>query len=149
MPISRRDIVKPELLIALLPLLAGCYDAAVLRQERNDAAEVLRMEEIDLGEFSITLPHILGEATDYLVDFHVFGYVKSGDREKVAHALALRGPELRSRMLVKIRSLDDDDFDEPKLSKLRQSVAEVINDAVKEHVVQRVGFYHYAFDTYN
>lgn len=135
--------------MAWLSLVCGCYNAEVLRKERSDAAEVLRMEEINLGEFSITLPHILGEATDYLVDFHVFGYVKSGDREKVAHALALRGPELRSRMLVKVRSLNDADFDEPKLTKLRQGVAEVINDALKEQVIQRVGFYHYSFSSYN
>jgi hypothetical protein len=142
-------LVKVLRAAVLLPLLAGCYNADALLHQHSEADAVLRMEEIDLGEFSITLPHVLGQATDYLVDFHVFGYVKSGDREKVTHALALRGPELRSHMLMKVRSLHDADFDEPKLSKLRESVAEVINGALKEQVVQRVGFYHYSFSSYN
>jgi hypothetical protein len=133
----------------IAPLLGGCYNADALLEGRSEAAKVLHMEEINLGDFAITLPHVLGEATDYLVEFSVFGYVKSGDRDKVAHALAHRGPELRSRMLVKVRTLDDADFDEPKLTKLRQSVAEVLNEALKEQIIQRVGFYHYSFSSYN
>jgi flagellar basal body-associated protein FliL len=127
-------------------LLVGCYNADALRKQRSEAANVVHMEEVDLGEFSICLPHVLGEAADSIVQFHVFGQVDSRDREKVARALQTRGPELRSRMLMSVRGLTHNDFDEPKLTKLRQSVAEVINGALQEKLVKKVGFYSYSFD---
>jgi hypothetical protein len=136
-----------SLLLGAAPLMLGCYNAEALRKEHSEALEVIRMEEIDLGEFAISLPHVLGNATDSMVVFHVFGHVKSQDRTKVARALEMRGPELRSRMLVSIRTLTDADFDEPELTRLRQSIADVINGALQEKLVKKVGFYNYSFDT--
>ncbi|HEX6961919.1 MAG TPA: hypothetical protein VF175_08640 [Lacipirellula sp.] len=134
---------------AAAALSAGCYNAEVLLKARSEAAKVIRMEEVELGAFAITLPHKLGEATDHIVEFHVFGLVESRDRKQVTRALQTRGPELRARMLVSVRSLADADFDEPKLTKFRKTIADVINGALKEDVIKRVGFYHYSFGTFN
>jgi hypothetical protein len=126
--------------------MLGCYNADALRQQRSEAAKVMHMEEIDLGEFSITLPHELGEATDNIVEFHVFGLIQSRDRHKVARALETRGPEFRARMLISVRALTTADFDEPRLTKLRQTVAEVMNGALQEKLIERVGFYDFAIN---
>jgi hypothetical protein len=144
---SRIHRTALSLLLAAAPLAFGCYNAEALRKSRSEAAKVISMEEIDLGEFAISLPHLLGNAEDSMVEFHVFGRVESRDRAKVARTLETRGPELRSRMLIAVRSLSDADFDEPKLTKLRQSIADVVNGALQEKLVKKVGFYNYALNT--
>jgi len=121
----------------------GCYDAEALRKQRQEATSVISFEEIDLGAFRVTLPHVLGEATDSVVDFHAFGHVSHRDRDAVTRALETRGPELRSRMLLSIRAMSETDFEEPKLTRLREQIAGVINGAVQQKLVKKVGFYRY------
>ena len=65
------------------------------------------MEEIDLGAFQVTLPHVLGSATDSVVEFHAFGHVDGADRSQVSRVLETRGAELRSRMLLSVRAMND------------------------------------------
>jgi hypothetical protein len=132
---------------ALLTLpLAGCYDTAALLQARQDARDLIQMEEVDLGAYRISLPHKLGEATDNLVDFHVFGQVTRGDRQAIDDALQMRTAELRAKMLVEVREMSSKTFEEANLTTLRQAVADVINSALGRRVVKRVGFYRFAFN---
>ena len=131
--------------ITLLPL-AGCYDAAALLKARQDSRDLIQMEEVDLGAYRISLPHKLGEATDNLIDFHVFGQVARGDRQAIDDALRMRGAELRSKMLVEVRAMSPKTFEEADLATLRNAVAEVVNTALGRRVVKRVGFYRFAFN---
>jgi hypothetical protein len=151
-PAMRRAIHPPRvrgwMLAALIAATApGCYNADILLHQRSQTSKHSQMEEVDLGEFSVCLPHTLGDATDHIVEFHVFGYVESQRREKIDAALDLRNAELRWRMLIAIRKLEQSDFDEPELTKLRNTVADVINGAVSEQLIRKVGFYHYSFAT--
>jgi hypothetical protein len=133
--------------LALPSALPGCYNADALLKQHSEAAQHIQMEEVDLGEFSVCLPHTLGNAMDHIVEFHVFGQVESRERQKVDAALLLRSAELKSRMLIAIRKLERADFDEATLTKLRNTVAEVLNGALSEKLVKKVGFYHYSFAT--
>lgn len=135
------------LLLTAAAVLPGCYDAEALHQRPAEADETAALEEVDLGEFQITLPHVLGQATDSIVEFHVFGYVASSDRAAIARALATRGPELRWRMLRSVRELTGGDFDEPTLANLRTAIAGVINAALEKQLVKKVGFYQFSFNT--
>ncbi|MCC6492980.1 MAG: flagellar basal body-associated FliL family protein [Pirellulales bacterium] len=125
---------------------AGCYNAQELCRQRAEADAGARLEEVDLGSFQVALPHILGVATDHVVDFHAFGQVAGRDRSRVAQALQARGAKLRSDMLLAMRGLPDATFEEPQLSALRQQIIDVINGALDEKLVQQVGFYHFTFD---
>jgi hypothetical protein len=131
----------------MLLLMSGCYNADVLLKKHSKLIEVTHLEEIDLGAFQVTLPHVLGSATDSIVEFHAFGHVDSADRSAVKHVLDTRGPELRSRMLVSVRAMNDAAFDEPKLTTLRHTISDAINGALEEKLVKKVGFYHFAFNT--
>jgi hypothetical protein len=131
---------------AVLPL-AGCYDAALLMQARQESRDLVETEEVDLGAYRISLPHKLGESIDNLIDFHVFGQVARGDRQTIDDALRMRGAELRSKMLVEVRMMSPKTFEEADLATLRQAVARVINDALGRRVVKRVGFYRFTFNT--
>ena len=133
--------------IALLLSLAGCYDTAALLKARQDSRDLNQMDEVDLGAYRITLPHTLGEATDNLIDFHVFGQVTRGDRQAIDDALQMRGAELRAKLLVEVRSMDPHAFEEAQLATLRSAIAAVINDTLGRRVVKQVGFYRFSFNT--
>ena len=135
------------LIVTSALMTSGCYNGDALLQAHSESIEVIHMEEIDLGAFQVTLPHILGNAHDSVVEFHAFGRVESTDRSAVQHVLDTRGAELRSRMLLSVRGMHDAAFDEPRLTALRQTIAGAINGALDEKLVKKVGFYHFAFDT--
>ena len=125
----------------------GCYDAAVLMKARQESHNLVQLDEVDLGTYRITLPHTLGESIDCVVDFHVFGEVMKGDRAALDAVLQMRVAELRSSMLVAIRAMDDRTFEEPKLTSLRKSIADVVNGVVGRRAVKSVGFYRFSFFT--
>jgi hypothetical protein len=139
---ARRRAWAVVVAAALAPW-SGCYDAAVLMEMRRDERDAVALEEIDLGAFSVTLPNVIDEPAGLAVEFHPFGYVPHNVRAAVAAALVEHGPELRSRMLISVRSLSHRDFEEPRLTALRQRIAEVVNSVLKEHRVENVGFYEF------
>jgi hypothetical protein len=142
----RSCAVQSALCLLALPL-DGCYDAAALLQARQESRDLIQMEEVDLGAYTFSLPHKLGESTDNLIDFHVFGHVARGDRKTIDDALQMRGAELRAKMLVEVRAMSPKTFEEADLATLRQAVARVINDALGRRVVKRIGFYRFTFST--
>ena len=142
--INHRRLVA--LLLTAAALTAGCYNAETLRREHTAAVEVVHTEEIDLGEFQVTLPHVVGDPSDSVINFHAFGHVASSDQKAFERILETRGPELRSRMLLSIRALAEADFEEPELTTLRTTIADAINGALEKQLVKKVGFYHFAFN---
>jgi flagellar basal body-associated protein FliL len=127
-------------LVALAPW-AGCYDGAVLLEMRRDERDAVALEEVDLGKFVVALPNVIDQPAGLSIEYHAFGYVSHNAHAAVAAALAEHRPELRSRMLVSVRSLPYREFEEPRLSSLRQRVAEVVNSVLKDQRVENVGFY--------
>jgi hypothetical protein len=123
----------------------GCYDGAVLLAAREEATNLVLLDEVDMGEFRITLPHVPGETGGTVVDFHIFGQVARRDRDKAVKALALQGPELRYRVMLVVRGLSPKDLEEPTLKTLRRGIAAAANGAFDRKLVENVGFYRFAF----
>jgi hypothetical protein len=130
--------------LAALCVLGGCIDAETLRQARLEAQEQHRLTEIDLGAYSIALPHKPGEPDRGVVDFHAFGQVTRSEHDELAATLAERAPELRAKMLLAVRSLPPQHFEDPDLAALRAGIAKVVNEVAEEQLVEHVGFYRYA-----
>lgn len=147
MPNRSKHLWTLALLLTAASVVSGCYDAEALRTKHQESVQVTHMEEIDLGAFQVTLPHVLGSATDSVVEFHAFGHVDAADRGNVTRVLETRGAELRSRMLLSVRAMHDATFDEPELTTLRHAIADTINGALEKKLVKKVGFYHFAFNT--
>ncbi len=146
--LKRNKFVQPlAVLLTAASAASGCYDAKALRTKHQESVQITHMEEIDLGAFQVTLPHVLGSATDRVVEFHAFGHVALANRSKVTRALETRCAELRSRMLLSVRAMHDATFDEPELTTLRHAIADTINGALEKKLVKKVGFYHFAFNT--
>jgi hypothetical protein len=125
----------------------GCFDGGALVDRQRAETNRVRLDEVDIGKFRITLPHTAGERGPHIVDFHAFGQVAHRDRDKVAEALKLNAPELRYRVLLLVRAMSHGELDEPRLETLRQRLADVANAALEKKLVKHVGFYRFTFTT--
>jgi hypothetical protein len=125
----------------------GCYDGAVLLTAHRGETDTNSLDEIDLGEFRISLVAPRGEADAGLVEFHVFGQVARRDRDEVAELLAKNEPEWRRRILLLVRGLVASELDEPKLETLRSGIHAAANAALATELIKSVGFYRFSFAT--
>lgn len=126
---------------------AGCYDAAALLKSRREAHDAVAHEEIDLGKFSIVLPHAAGAAGGKKIEFHAFGHVARSDRSAVSGALTDSAAKLHSHMLMSVRSLSSSELEEPQLDSLRRRIAEVVNSSLDGQRIENVGFYEFTLAT--
>lgn len=135
-------------LLLLTPVASGCFNAEGLIESRRLTAIRATLQEVELGEFRITIPQ--GEPYDQTteVSFHVFGRVTNRDMEAVAEVLETYGPVIRDKMLVATRELRPEDLEEPKLNVLREKIAGVINSFLEDELVQSVGFYHFRYSVF-
>jgi hypothetical protein len=141
----RRKLLELALLLAVAGATPGCFDGGTILQAHEEETNLVRLEEIDIGEFRVTLPHAPGAAGGGVVEFHAFGQVTLRDRDKVAGILKENSAELRYRVLLLVRALTREQLDEPKLQSLRDQIANVANASFDKKMVKNVGFYSFAF----
>jgi hypothetical protein len=126
----------------------GCYDGAALLSVHQSETNTSLLDEIDLGEFRISLPFPPGAADAGIVECHVFGLVARRDREEVVKLLAQNEPEWRRGMLLLVRGLSQEQLGEPKLEALRGEIVAAANAALAHELVKNVGFYRFSFTTH-
>jgi hypothetical protein len=115
---------------------------------RRKIAILARLEEVDLGEFRLTLPRPVQSADMAEIQFHAFGQVANRDLVKVTEALETHGTELRHRLLLAARQLELENIEDPQLDLLRSQIAAVINETLPGKPLQSVGFYRFAYHNY-
>lgn len=125
--------------------MSGCYDAEALLEQRRIAAIQQRLEEVDLGEYRVTLPPAEGTSTHGVVAFHAFGQVANQDLERLEASLAGRGPELDHQVLLAVRGLALEDIEDPELTALRRAIQQAANHPFDKPLVQQIGFYKFNF----
>jgi hypothetical protein len=142
-----RHTTRRRLAVALLATVAlpGCFDGSAILQAHEEETNLVRLDEVDIGEYRITLPHAPGRAGRGVIDFHVFGQVARRDRDKVASALKFNSAEIRYRVLLLTRGLTQEQLDEPKLATLRTQITKIANASLESKMVRNVGFYRFAF----
>jgi hypothetical protein len=143
-----RRVSAVGLLAVALGTLAssvGCFNADALIEARRMIAMRTRLEEVDLGEFHVTLPNSDESTKGEELFFHVFCQVANRDLEAVEEALAVNGPEIRHRMLIAARTMTAEQLEDPELQVLRESFVRVVNESLKEKPVQSVGFYRFGY----
>lgn len=126
---------------------SGCFDAESLTQAKLKEAARLRLEDVDLGKYRITLPRRPGANNGGVIQFHVFGQVANRDRKGVEKELRAETAEIRHHLLVAVRQLTPSDLIEPDLMALRNSIAAVMNSALEGDPVRGIGFYQLRFNT--
>lgn len=126
-------------------LVSGCYSSAELLQRvRNDAMKN-RVEEIDLGRFSITMPRDQTLAETLEIDMHVFGTIARYKREAVELQLAEDEHLFRHRTLMAIRDTTAEDFTDPDLEEFRKKILTAANSVLEEPTIKQIGFHEVRF----
>jgi hypothetical protein len=136
------------LMVAAAISSPGCFSGGTVLEAHEEETNLVRLDEIDIGEFRITLPHAPGAAGGGVVEFHAFGQVARRDRDKVASTLVHNSAEFRYRVLLLVRGLTRSQLDEPRLQSLRDQITKVANASLDEKMVKNVGFYRFAFEAH-
>ncbi len=126
-------------------LLVGCFDAESLIEERRAIAMRDRLEEVDLGEFRVSLPQPSETVEAAEIFFHVFGQVANRDMDQVRESLENLGPDFRHRLLLAVRQLALEDIQDPPLTTLRKQIADMVNETLPGEPLQSVGFYRFGY----
>ena len=125
--------------------LVGCFDAGTMIEKRRAIAILTRLEEIDLGEFRISIPRPSDELAAAELFFHAFGQVENRDFKLVKNSIEKYGPELHHRLLLASRALSVQDLEDPKLTQLRKNIVSAINENLEGEPLQSVGFYKFLY----
>jgi len=123
----------------------GCFNAEAMIDSRRLIATRARLEEVDLGEFRVTLPHAVQKTDSSELRFQVFGQVANRDLDDVEEMLEMHGPEVRHNILIVARQMSVEDLEDPKLTALRSRIAQVVNESLEDDPVQSVGFYRFRY----
>lgn len=115
---------------------------------RRDIAVLARLEEVDLGKFSLTLPQPTGSDQLAEIQFHAFGQVANRDLSKVTETIEELGPEFRHRLLMAIRQFNLSDLEESDLTMLKEKITEVVNEMLPEASLHSVGLYSFAYHNF-
>lgn len=137
----------PSLLALAACLQVGCVDAEGMINRRREIARGMRLEQVDLGKFHITLPPKTPDGKGGVLNFHAFVQVTHRDREQVQVIVGENIPRLRHHMLMAVRRFSADDLTEPELIALRKELVDAVNEPFEEPVVKEAGFYKFKFFT--
>jgi len=141
---SYRPLLTAMTLLGGMNLLAGCYDADAIIASRKDLAQLTHLEEVDLGEFRVTLPYRPHSTSSLVVDFHAFGRVSHNNYKKVFQTIEQNGPKLKHQMLITVRKLGVQELQEPALDTLRVNIEQVVNEILDDQTMQAIGFYRFS-----
>jgi Flagellar basal body-associated protein FliL len=135
----------PLALLCMLVSSVGCFNADALIEARQMIVMRTRLEEVDLGEFRVSLPHAAEKTENAELYFHVFGQVPNRDLSKVKEAIKKNRPEIQHSMLIAARTMTAEQLEDPQLKDLRKSFAKVVNESLEGNPVQSIGFYRFGY----
>ncbi len=137
----RRSWLIRLALLGLAAACAGCYDGEkILQRVRNDAIKT-RHEEIDLGEFRVTLPQDPKNNEMTEVVLHVFGSSVRYRLNSIRRRLEAEEFLLRQAVLEAIRNTTNEDLADPRLTLLRERLLAAVNSVLDDKPVESIGFH--------
>ena len=136
------------LLAVSLSSQLGCFNAEAMIESRRLTAIRARLQEVDLGQYQVTMPVGTWHDATTELDFHIFGKVATRETNTVQEVLETVRPEIRDQLLKVTRELSAEELEDPKLTSLRERIAAVINGFLEEELVQSVGFYHFRYSVF-
>ncbi|MEN1679539.1 MAG: hypothetical protein AAGJ46_08090 [Planctomycetota bacterium] len=139
----RRPTATAAQLFALVAGLSstGCYSGSTLVERvRNDAMRN-RLEELELGTYSLTMPRDPATTETVEIELRLFGTLARYRVDEVEKQLEEKDYLLRHATLMAIRKSLDDDFADPDLAALRGRLLAATNALLDEPSVQKVGFH--------
>ncbi len=133
-------ILAGMLIAAAVVAVGGCYDAADLVAQAKEKASLKQLEEIDLGEFSVTLPREEGSTTIVAVRIHPFANVSKQRVHVISEQLGKLRPALRHKVILAVRKATPEELIEPELIRLQERVRRVAITELDAAPIHSIGF---------
>jgi len=144
---SNKSIIRSVIVIGCM-LASGCFNAESMIEAHRAVAIRARLEEVDLGEFHVSLPQPAETTAVAEIQFHAFGQVANRDLDGVKESLEKNGTQLRHRLLLATRHLTPEEINDPELTSLRTHIVDVFNESLPGAPLQSVGIYHFRFSNF-
>lgn len=100
--------------------------------------------EVDLGQFSLTVYQPTA-GTTLLVDFHLYGTIRSKDESVFSERLEKHKHRIRDQVIVTIRSAEIADFADPGLGLIKRQVLEKSNTLLGKRLLRSIMFSDFTF----
>ena len=126
-------------------LVVGCYSGDELVERVRNKAIRTRLEEIELGQFRVTLPRNEQTGEMIEVDIRVFGQSQRYKLNEIEDQLEVARPILEDRLLTALRGFSRRDLAEPDLNTLRAELLTVSNELLEDEPLEAIGFYDVRF----
>lgn len=137
-------------LYCLLPtacclLLTGCYDSAEMLQRVRNAALKQQLEEVDLGQYQVSLPRRLDSGEAVEIAIHMVGQLPRYRVKEVSKLLEEKLFLIRSETVMTLRNCPPEELTEPSLAQLKARLLKLTNDALGEKLVEDVVLREFGF----
>ncbi|TWT96707.1 hypothetical protein Pla108_24810 [Botrimarina colliarenosi] len=133
------------LALALCVSQVGCYsDESLLKRIRNHAIRT-RVDEVELGQFRVTLPRNdrTGEMTE--IDIRIFGESFRYRVNEIEEELEAKAPLIEDLAMRTLRETTRQELAEPDLESLRGRLLNSMNQLLTDAPLASVGFYDVRF----
>jgi len=129
------------IVLAAVLVCPGCYDGKALIERVRSAALRNRLEEVDLGTYRTTMPRDPATNAFAEIEIHVFGTAPRYRVQSIEKQLEGDEYRLRHETLMAVRNATLQQLAEPDLTKLRDRIAQVVNNILDDSPIKSIGFY--------
>ena len=137
----RRKFFLGLLLGASMVISSGCYNGEELVERIRSKAIRTRLEEIDLGQYRITLPRDSKSNEMIEVRIHMFAHAARHRLSSLERELKEKDFLIQDNMLTTFRAFKNEDLEDPELTYLRKTVLETVNSTLHEPLLSSLGMY--------
>lgn len=128
-----------------LACATGCYNGEKLVQQAHSSAIKGRLEELDLGQFRITMPLDIATGETTAVIIHPFALTPHYRLKAISKQLKTDRAALEHHTLLAVRSATGAELAEPSLDALRERLRGAANEVLRDEPIQSIGFYDVRF----
>jgi flagellar basal body-associated protein FliL len=101
-------------------------------------------QEVDLGEFAVQA-YQLDSNTTRVIDFHLYGTVRRGEKSEFDRKLAASKNRIREQIIVTLRSADRADLTDPGLGLIKRQILAKTNATLGKAYLQEIVFSNFSF----
>jgi len=129
------------MLVSLSLVIAGCSgDAeATAPSEEDVLVDNTTAVEVDLGEFSVTIPES-GSNSSFVLDFSLYGMADGEFEGTIEEHLEDTEKRVRNKIVIAVRKLTREQLLDPTLAGVKTPIRDAVNEVLGDMPLTSVGF---------